>query len=68
MPLDMKKKHRKIVYLSFEHYLAKKLKNKTFRRYYEEWGRRLEADYQKVKLQKQRKSSLVKKVSGTFLV
>ncbi len=53
----MKNKNKKIVYLSFERYLAQQMKNKEFREAYEEEGQRLEIAYQILKLRKQRKLS-----------
>ncbi|PIQ92387.1 MAG: transcriptional regulator [Parcubacteria group bacterium CG11_big_fil_rev_8_21_14_0_20_39_14] len=52
-----KKKNKKIVYLSFERYLAQQLKNKKFREAYEEEGQRLEIAYRILQLRKQRKLS-----------
>jgi len=53
----MKKKYKKIKYLSFERYLAEKMKNKVFRDAYKEEGRRLEIAYQIFQLRKQKKLS-----------
>ena len=53
----MKKKHKKVVYLSFERYLAQQIKNKVFRRAYEEESRRLEIAYRILQLRKKQKLS-----------
>ena len=53
----MKKKSKKISYISFERYLAQQLKNKAFRKVYEEEGRRLKIAYQILQLRKQKKLS-----------
>lgn len=53
----MKKKSKKISYISFERYLAQQLKNKAFRKAYEEEGRRLKIAYQILQLRKQKKLS-----------
>lgn len=53
----MKKKHKKIVYPSFERYLAQQMKNRTFRRAYEEEDQRLEIAYKILQLRKQQKFS-----------
>lgn len=53
----MKKKHKKIVYLSFERYLAQQMKNKAFKKAYEEEGRRLEIAYQILQLRNKQKLS-----------
>lgn len=53
----MKKKPKKIKYLSFERYLAQQMKNKAFRKAYEEESQRLEIAYQILQLRKQRKLS-----------
>ncbi len=64
----MKNKRKKITYLSFERYLAQRMKNKTFRKAYEEESQRLEIAYQIAKLRKQRKLSqreLARKLNTT---
>ena len=48
----MKKKSKKISYISFERYLAQQMKNKAFRRAYEEEGRRLGIAYKILQLRK----------------
>ncbi len=53
----MKKKHKKIVYPSFERYLAQQMRNKAFRKAYEEESQRLEIAYQILQLRKQQKLS-----------
>lgn len=53
----MKKKHKKIVYLSFERYLAQQMKNRAFKKAYEEEGRRLEIAYQILQLRNKQKLS-----------
>lgn len=53
----MKKKHKKVVYPSFERYLAQQMKNKAFKRAYEEEGQRLEIAYQILQLRKKQKLS-----------
>jgi len=53
----MKKKPKKINYNSFEHHLAQQLKNRTFRKAYEEESRRLEIAYKILQLRKQKKLS-----------
>ncbi|OGZ24132.1 MAG: hypothetical protein A2896_02355 [Candidatus Nealsonbacteria bacterium RIFCSPLOWO2_01_FULL_43_32] len=53
----MKKKSKKISYISFERYLAQQMKNKAFRRAYEEEGRRLGIAYKILQLRKQQKLS-----------
>ncbi len=53
----VKKKNKKIVYPSFEHYLAQKMKNKEFRKAYEEESQRLRIAYQITQLRKQQKLS-----------
>ena len=64
----MEKKPKKIVYPSFEQYLAQQMKNKAFRRVYEEESRRLEIAYQILKLRKKQKLSqkeLARKLNTT---
>ena len=53
----MKKKHKKIVYSSFEQYLAQQMKNKAFRKAYEEESQRLEIAYKILQLRKAKKLS-----------
>lgn len=53
----MKKKYKKVVYPSFERYLAQQMKNKAFKRAYEEEGQRLEIAYQIMQLRKKQKLS-----------
>jgi len=53
----MKKKPKKINYISFERHLAQQLKNRTFRKAYEEESRRLEIAYKILQLRKQKKLS-----------
>ncbi|PIP24539.1 MAG: transcriptional regulator [Candidatus Nealsonbacteria bacterium CG23_combo_of_CG06-09_8_20_14_all_37_18] len=53
----MKKKHKKVVYLSFERYLAQQMKNKAFRRAYEEESQRLRIAYRILQLRKKQKLS-----------
>ena len=48
----MKKKNKKIVYPSFEQYLTQQMKNKVFRRAYEEESHRLEIAYKILQLRK----------------
>ena len=50
----MKKKY-KIVYPSFERYLAEQMKNKVFKKTYEEESHRLEIAYQILQLRKKQK-------------
>lgn len=64
----MRKKNKKIVYPSFEQYLTQQMKNKVFRRAYEEEGQRLEIAYKMLQLRKQQKLSqkeLAKKLKTT---
>lgn len=52
----------------FDIYLEKQLKNKTFKKYYDEFGRQLELSYQILQLRKARKMSqldLAKKIGTT---
>lgn len=61
----MKKKNKKIKYLSFERHLAKELKNPEFKKYYDEYGKQLEIAYQILQLRKQKRMSqaeLAKKI------
>ena len=57
---NIKKNNKKIIYLSFERYLAQKMKDKEFRRAYEEESQRLEIAYQILQLRKQKKMSQAK--------
>lgn len=64
----MKNKRKKITYLSFERYLAQQMKNKTFRKAYEEESHRLQIAYQIAKLRKRQKLSqkeLARKLNTT---
>ena len=61
----MKKKNKKITYLSFDKILAEELKNPEFKRYYDEYGKQLEIAYQILQLRKKSKMSqteLAKKI------
>ncbi len=53
----MKSKTKKIVYPSFERYLAQQMKDRKFRKAYEEESQRLKIAYQIAKLRKQQKLS-----------
>jgi len=53
----MKKKNKKIIYPSFDRYLAQQLKNPKFKKYYDEYCKQLEIAYQILKLRKQQKMS-----------
>lgn len=53
----MKNKSKKISYISFERYLAQQMKNKVFRRAYEEEGQRLGIAYKILQLRKQQRLS-----------
>ena len=53
----MNKKNKKIVYLSFEKYLTQQMKNKEFKKAYEEEGQRLRIAYQILQLRKREKLS-----------
>lgn len=53
----MKKKHKKIVYPSFERYLAQQMKNRVFRKAYEEESQRLEIAYRILQLRKRQRLS-----------
>ena len=53
----VKKKHKKVVYLSFERYLAQQMKNKVFRKAYEEESQRLRIAYQILQLRKKQRLS-----------
>jgi DNA-binding transcriptional regulator YiaG len=64
----MKKKHKKVVYLSFERYLAQQMKNKVFRKAYEEESQRLRIAYRILQLRKKQKLSqkeLARKLNTT---
>ena len=61
----MNKKNKKIIYPSFEKYLANELKDPKFKRYYDEYGKQLEVAYQILQLRKKKKmsqSELAKKI------
>lgn len=53
--MNKRKKTQKAV--DFQWYLAEKLKNPKFRKYYDEYGKQLEIAYQILKLRKQRRLS-----------
>jgi len=55
----MKKKNKKITYLSFERHLDRELRNPKFKEYYDEYGKQLEIAYQILRLRKQKKMSQV---------
>jgi len=61
-----KKKRNKIEKaVDFQEYLAEKLKNPKFKRYYDEYGKQLEIAYQILKLRKQKglsQAELAKKI------
>jgi len=57
----MRKKHKEIIYPSFERYLAREMKNKAFRESYEKESQKLKIAYQILQLRKQ------KRISQTFL-
>lgn len=60
--------NKKIAYLSFEKYLAEQMKNKEFKKAFEEEGRRLEVAYKILQLRKKKKLSqkeLAKKMNTT---
>ena len=60
--------NKKITYLSFEKYLAEQMKNKEFKKAFEEEGRRLEVAYKILQLRKKKKLSqkeLAKKMNTT---
>lgn len=64
----MKKKHKKIIYQSFERYLAQQMKNKAFRKAYQEESHRLEIAYRILQLRKKQKLSqkeLARKLNTT---
>ena len=59
----MNRKQQKAV--DFQEYLAEKLKNPKFRKYYDEYGKQLEIAYQILQLRKQKRisqSELAKKI------
>jgi len=61
--MNKRKKIQKAV--DFQEYLAKKLKNPKFKRYYEEYGKQLEIAYQILLLRKQKgisQAELAKKI------
>ena len=53
--MNRRKKSQKAV--NFQKYLAEKLKNPKFRKYYNEYGKQLEIAYQILKLRKQKRLS-----------
>jgi DNA-binding transcriptional regulator YiaG len=53
----MKKKYKKVVYPSFERYLAQQMKNKAFKKAYQEESHRLEIAYKILQLRKKQKLS-----------
>jgi len=55
----MKERNKKIVYPSFDRYLAQQLRNSKFKKYYEEEGRKLEIAYQILQLRKKKGISQV---------
>ena len=64
----MKKKTKKIIYPSFEQYLAQQMKNKAFREAFEEESQRLRVAYQILQLRKRQKLSqkeLARKLNTT---
>ena len=61
--MNKRKKNQKAV--DFQEYLAKELKNSKFKKYYNEYSKRLEIAYQILKLRKQKRISqaeLAKKI------
>ena len=61
-------KNKKIAYPSFERYLALQMKDKAFRKAYEEEGQRLEVAYRILQLRRQQKLSqkeLARKLNTT---
>jgi len=54
----MNKKNNQEV-IDFQDYLAEKLKNPRFRKYYDEYGKQLEIAYQILQLRKQKRMSQV---------
>lgn len=66
--MNIRSKNKKIVYPSFDKYLAEKLKDKKFREAFEEEGRRLEIAYALLQMRKRQKLSqkeLAKKLKTT---
>jgi len=53
----MKERNKKIIYPSFDRYLARQLRNSKFKKYYEEEKRKLEIAYQISQLRKKKKMS-----------
>jgi len=53
----MKKMYKKIVYPSFDHYLARQMGNRAFKKTYEKEGQRLEIAYQILQLRNKQKLS-----------
>ena len=53
----MKKKTKEITFISFEKHLAQEMKNKEFKKAFEEEGRRLEIAYKIFQLRKRKKLS-----------
>ena len=53
--MNKAKKNQKAV--DFQEYLNEKLKNRRFRKYYDEYGKQLEIAYQILKLREQKKMS-----------
>ena len=61
----MNKKKKKITYTSFEKHLARELKDKEFKKLYEEYGKQLEIAYSILQLRKKNgmsQSELAKKI------
>ena len=61
--MNKRKKTKKVV--DFQVYLAEKLKNPKFRKYYDEYGKQLEIAFQILKLRKQKgisQAELAKKI------
>jgi len=68
MKMNIKKKNKKITYLSFDHYLSQQLKNPKLKKYYDEYGKQLEIAYQILQLRKKKKMSqaeLAKRIKTT---
>jgi len=62
------KKHKKIIYPSFERYLEQELKNKSFKQAYKKENQKLEIAYQIFQLRKKKKISqveLAKKIGSS---
>lgn len=55
--MNKRKKNKKAV--GFQEYLAEKLKNPKFKKYYNEYGKQLEIAYQILQLRKQKRMSQV---------